>query len=177
MGKKVRPSNDNLPRGMFFIGIVLIIISLYPIYKNSTLPDKSELLKTSGKVIDLIRKRGIRGADRIEIAFLNNDKKFILDDIILKNISNYKLNQIKNNVILELGIDTNCSVINELSITSDNIYSIKINEKEIISFNEIIDIRFRNNLKYFLFFLISGLLTIGLALLYIYKINNKTHIT
>ena len=152
MGKKVRPSNDNLPRGMFFIGIVLIIISLYPIYKNSTLPDKSELLKTSGKVIDLIRKRGIRGADRIEIAFLNNDKKFILDDIILKNISNYKLNQIKNNVI-------------------------KINEKEIISFNEIIDIRFRNNLKYFLFFLISGLLTIGLALLYIYKINNKTHIT
>lgn len=154
---------------MFLIGAILIFISLYPIYKTLNIPDKSELEYNSGRIKTINSKRDRKGSERIEIFLFNNSTKYVLDDVIIKRLKFNIFDEFEKSPFLTIGVDTSNSFTKNYSLTSDNIYSLIIGDLEVLSYKEIVDIRSQNNYNYFLFFLVCGILTIGLSILYIHK--------
>lgn len=169
MGKENLKHKNSLTRKLVYIGLVLILISFYPIYKNYKIPNKAELMFVSGKIESTEYKRDRKGSEKISVLLYNDNTKYIIDDVLLKGQKQFSLKLLKDNEQISIGYENANIIAKELLINTDNIYTLKLGNKNIINYEDTVKIRYSNNLEFFLFFLTIGIISILMAILYNFK--------
>lgn len=137
-------------RGFIVVGLVIAMLSLYPMFQIENFPDESELLRIHGVLIEKKIKNQRKGAQQFELTLSGFPGKLIVTDLAFKKACDH---------CLDLMVGDSVSLgYHDKGIFGYVVYSIRSHQKDILKYEDLVLASRDNNHKFiFLFFTLGAL--------------------
>ncbi|MDF2456762.1 MAG: hypothetical protein K0R51_2755 [Cytophagaceae bacterium] len=151
-------------RNAILVGIAVICISLYPLYKNHVFPKHSDLVTIQDKLKNLKYHKGAKGGTHL-ILTLNNHPEidFEISGLAL-NHSDNDFNDLKTGDFVSIEISKTVNL--NKGFLPIKVYSLRTSHRTYLSLETHLAAAHWNNNKFLIIIIISGLIIIILALLF-----------
>ena len=154
--KKDLTKDLKIARNFIIIGLVIILVSLYPMFLINDFPKESDLIEIKDVLIAKTIKKQNKGAKHLELTLKTHSEKLTISDLAYKKVC-------ENCSDLKVGDSILIGILKE-NLDYNKVYSIKSKQKEILILKDYELANKQNNQKFIILFVFLGLTTIGLGI-------------